>query len=364
MIHESSATKVTIQSIAVIMKNWGAYFLVFFTLILAACASDGGDSTFENTASINIVAQDSNYILSLSNFEIAKDQSFQWTIDGEPLRLTKTADSQFKIASSQVKAGKHTITLVQGDKTVSGVLYKIIALSFKVTKKLPHRSDLFTEGFFLDAEDNLWESSGLDAKSKIFKMRWNGSRWQILDSIKESPEEFGEGISMLNGELVHLYWKNQYLKTFNIHPLKNTRSIPFEGEGWGLCSAGSDALWVSNGSSQLRKIQIQNNQLLTLKTINVNNDIGPITNLNELEEMGDKYVWANIWQSDHIVLIDQTNGNVVADLDLSSLGVQERSASYNAEVLNGIAWNKKDNTLWVTGKYWNNIYILQLNNLP
>jgi glutamine cyclotransferase len=54
----------------------------------------------------------------------------------------------------------------------------------------------------------------------------------------------------------------------------------------------------------------------------------------------------------------------VADLNLSNLGMQERNGSFNAEVLNGIAWNKEDNTLWVTGKYWKNIYILDVSSLP
>ncbi len=346
------------------MKTWGFYLLVLFPILWLACNNTSDNATAENTPSLNIVSQDSSYLVNLTNFEIDNSKACQWTIDGIPVSIQKISDTQYKFASSLVKAGKHNLILFHNEQRISGSIYKIISLHYKVVKTVPHRSDLFTEGFFFDNDYNLWESSGLDGKSKIFKMRWNGGKWTILDSIKEQEDEFGEGISLLNGELVHLYWKNQYLKTFSLLPLKNTKTIPFEGEGWGLCSAGKDALWVSNGSSQLRKIQLNGNQILTLKTINVSNDIGPINNLNELEEMNEKFVWANVWQSDHIVLIDQENGTVLGDLDLSTLGQQERSSSFNAEVLNGIAYHKKDNTLWITGKYWKNIYILELTNLP
>lgn len=346
------------------MNKLVVILLLALAAFTSACNNDSTEDSADLTPSLAIVAQDSNYLITLTNFTINENEQQHWTLDAVKLSPKALGEGKYSIPSKQVAAGKHTLSLVQGTATIQGTLYKISSVSFVLKERIPHRSDLFTEGFFFDNDYNLWESSGLDGKSKIFKMRWNGSKWTILDSLNEQEDEFGEGISLLNGELVHLYWKNQYLKTLNTKPLKVKSTIPFEGEGWGLCSAGKDALWVSNGSSQLRKIQIKDNKLLTLQSINVTNELGPVINLNELEEYNDKYVWANIWQSDHIVLIDMANGAVVADLDLTSLAVQERNASFNAEVLNGIAWHKQDQTLWVTGKYWKNIYILKLTNLP
>lgn len=340
-------------------------FLVQLALFSACNTNESEDgSTNDSSPSLTISTQDSIYVVAINNYRLNGKEATSWTLDGTPIKIKQLPEGQYYINTNEIKAGKHTVSLIQGATSLQGTIYKINNIGYSIAKIIPHRSDLFTEGFFFDEKDNLWESSGLEGRSKILKMRWRIDKWQIIDSINEKPEEFGEGISILNGELVHLYWKNQYLKTFTLSPLKQNTSIPFEGEGWGLCSAGNEALWVSNGSSQLRKIQINDNQLLTLKTINVTNNVGPVINLNELEEMTDKYIWANIWQSDHIILIDQSNGTVLADLDLSTLSMEERNLKVNAEVLNGIAWHKQDRTLWVTGKYWKNIYILKLTNLP
>jgi glutaminyl-peptide cyclotransferase len=74
--------------------------------------------------------------------------------------------------------------------------------------------------------------------------------------------------------------------------------------------------------------------------------------LNELECIGD-YVLANIWQSNQFVVIHIPQQKVVQSFDLNSLAkMAQNKASWPIDVMNGLAWNEKRRTLWITGKYW------------
>ena len=84
----------------------------------------------------------------------------------------------------------------------------------------------------------------------------------------------------------------------------------------------------------------------------------PVANLNELEFINGE-IWANVWQTEFIVRIDPSTGIVRSVVDLS--GLTERTARNGAEaVLNGIAYDKETDRLLVTGKYWSNVFEIEL----
>ena len=82
----------------------------------------------------------------------------------------------------------------------------------------------------------------------------------------------------------------------------------------------------------------------------------PLLLLNELEFInGD--VWANIWKDDQIVIIDPSTGNVKSIIDLSNFS--ERRDRH--DVSNGIAFDRSQNIVYVTGKNWSHVYALELD---
>ena len=84
----------------------------------------------------------------------------------------------------------------------------------------------------------------------------------------------------------------------------------------------------------------------------------PVTRLNELEWI-DGRIWANVWQTDRIVIINPADGVVEASVDLRDLlPLPERRS--DTDVLNGIARNPADGGIWVTGKNWPWIYRIEL----
>jgi len=81
-------------------------------------------------------------------------------------------------------------------------------------------------------------------------------------------------------------------------------------------------------------------------------------NLNEIEWVNGELL-ANIWGTARIARIDPTSGNVTGWIDLSDLARQHVQADPDA-VLNGIAYDRERDRLFVTGKYWNRLYEIDL----
>ena len=80
--------------------------------------------------------------------------------------------------------------------------------------------------------------------------------------------------------------------------------------------------------------------------------------LNELEYIDDR-IWANIYTKDEIIIIDPATGNVEAEIDCKGLLPKELRTG-RTDVLNGIAYNPADGSIYITGKYWPRMYKIAL----
>ena len=107
-----------------------------------------------------------------------------------------------------------------------------------------------------------------------------------------------------------------------------------------------------DGSNKLRFMDTD--VFTEVKTIEVYDDFQVIKNLNELEFING-YIYANVWQTNKIVVIDPENGRVMETIDCSIL-VPEKYIGHIDNVLNGIAYNKETGNLYLTGKYWDVLY--------
>jgi glutamine cyclotransferase len=94
------------------------------------------------------------------------------------------------------------------------------------------------------------------------------------------------------------------------------------------------------------------------RRISVADKSNPIQNLNELEYINGR-IYANIWQSNRIAIINPDNGAVEGWIDLT--GLAERMKNHKkANVLNGIMYDRERNRLFVTGKLWHTLYEIRL----
>jgi len=211
----------------------------------------------------------------------------------------------------------------------------------KVLDSIPHSQTRFTQGLFFDGEE-LWESTGLEGKSKIYRMNKKG---ETFDSIAMLGSHFGEGIAKIGNKMLWLTWHSHLGFILSASPLQILGTFKIDSEGWGLTVWRGNWL-MSNGSSSLFE--------LSPKDMSVTNKIKtPIALLNELEAVGDT-LYANVWHSDSIAVISLPGGNLIKWMDFSEQAKSIRKKHPQAEVLNGIAFDGKN--LWITGKNWPWVY--------
>ena len=167
-----------------------------------------------------------------------------------------------------------------------------------------------------------------------------------------SGEYFGEGIAVVGDKIVQLTWQNYIGFVYDKATFDLLGQFNLTTEGWGLTYNGTHLI-LSDGTSKL--YFLDPNTYQTVGSVNVHDGSMPIANLNELEYInGD--VYANIWEDQKIAIINPQTGQVKAYIDLTGL---YQTNDPNA-VLNGIAYNQQTGQLYVTGKYWPNLYEIQL----
>ncbi|MGB3186461.1 MAG: glutaminyl-peptide cyclotransferase [Ornithinimicrobium sp.] len=238
------------------------------------------------------------------------------------------------------------------------------------------REASFTQGVELLGDGTMVHSRGLYGESGIELLSPTG---EVLGGAELPDDEFGEGVTVVPNEdwdedwpdvgplltAYQLTWKSGVVHTWSLPDLVEGPSLHIDGEGWGLCYDDSrEALWLSDGSSTLQLLSASDLTLLAEITVTEDTGVGSeeIDHLNELECVGGQ-VWANVWQSDDIVLIEPSEqdetGKVVLRLSLTDV-VQAEGPADAANVLNGIAWDSADDSLLVTGKNWEHLYRISL----
>jgi glutamine cyclotransferase len=224
-------------------------------------------------------------------------------------------------------------------------------LDYAVVNTYEHSTDFFTQGL-LFYQERLYESTGQYGESQLIRYADDFSAPRIRRSLE--PRYFGEGIAVHKGQLYLLTWQSQTGFVYDPAAFAPLGSFSYQGQGWGLTSDG-ETLWMSNGSATLNQIDTDGTILSSLL---VTIDGQPLDRLNELEYING-LIFANRWYDNAVYLIDRTNGEVIAQLDLSELAIPQLSGQPN-NVLNGIAWNPEKQTLWITGKNWSEIYELEI----
>ena len=100
-----------------------------------------------------------------------------------------------------------------------------------------------------------------------------------------------------------------------------------------------------------------NEKLETIKTITVKSGENNVKNINELEYINGN-IWANVWLTDQILIINPESGNVIKQLDFS--GIYTKETTDSNDVLNGIAYNPNTGKIYITGKRWDTLFELEI----
>jgi len=225
------------------------------------------------------------------------------------------------------------------------------AYTYQVINKYPHDPTAFTQGLIIH-ENVFYEGTGLYGESSLRAAE--PETGDIIQSISLEPEYFGEGITIHNNHIYQVTWRQNkgFIYTLDLTPVGN---FTISGEGWGL-TTDETYLIMSDGTSTIS--YIDPDTLATTSTITVTYMGEEVYQINELEYI-EGLIYANIWQTDKIAIIDPTAGSVVSWIDLTGL-TDELDHQNGINVLNGIAYDHQTKKLYVTGKLWPNLFEIKL----
>jgi glutaminyl-peptide cyclotransferase len=225
--------------------------------------------------------------------------------------------------------------------------------SYEIINTYPHDPAAYTQGLVYH-EGFLYESTGLHGQSSLRQVDLQTGK--ILKKVELEPQYFGEGLTLFDGRAYQLTWQTQYGFIYQIETFQKLKTFSYQGEGWGLTHDGT-SLIMSNGSNQIRYFNPGNFE--TQRFINVTDGGRPIVNLNELEYINGE-IWANVWMTDRIARIDPGSGRVIAWIDLTGLLPPEARPADTGAVLNGIAYDRDKQRVFVTGKLWPKLFEIRI----
>jgi glutaminyl-peptide cyclotransferase len=253
---------------------------------------------------------------------------------------TKVNDTNVKSNSSINSSPKNTSAAVP-------------TYGYEVVNTYKHDPKAFTQGLVFH-EGFLYESTGQLEESTLRKVELETGK--VLQKLDLPPDVFGEGMTILNGKVYQISWKNGRAWQYNLEDFKLIKEFQYAGEGWGLTHDGKNLL-MSDGTHIIRVINPENFE--TIRTIIVFRENGlPLMQLNELEWVKGE-IWANVWQDSKVARINPENGKILGWIDFTEMTKSEVRDPGN-DVLNGIAYDEKTDRIFITGKLWKKLFEIKL----
>lgn len=224
----------------------------------------------------------------------------------------------------------------------------------EVISERPHDVNAFTQGFEL-VDGSIYESTGRYGESTLREV--DPLTGEVIRSVEVPDEFFAEGLTLVEDRLLQLTWREGTVFAYaldSFEPLETYEN--YDTEGWGMCYDGA-AVYTSDGSNAITVRDAET--LEAVNTLPILFQGQPVTNLNELECVGDT-IYANVWQTDLIIRIDKHDGRIEAVINAAGLLTpEERAALASGATLNGIAYDAENETFLLTGKLWPKVFEVQ-----
>jgi glutamine cyclotransferase len=346
------------------MKKYNFFTFILLSFTLLSCADKNNDAplfSFDESKLKEQYLPEEVLELSIQNNNNKKVDSIAYRINGTIIAVKKGLEKltfelkNQKLGYQNLKAEIY----YEGEKTETSSKIEVTSpiqpslLQYKIINTYPHDPTSFTEGleFF---RDTLYESTGLNGKSYLRKYDYKSGK--IYNQIDLEQQYFGEGITIMKDKIYQLTWKEKtgFIYNANTFKLEKTFTYDKDIEGWGMTNDGTH-LYQTDGTEKIWKKNPATQKMIDY--VNVYSGSSKIPSINELEWINGK-IFCNVWQKDAIAIVNPTSGAVESILDLS--GLRTKIESPNAEVLNGIAYNPKTKTIFVTGKNWDKTFEIQV----
>jgi len=225
--------------------------------------------------------------------------------------------------------------------------------SYKVINTYFHDKAAYTQGLIYE-DGYFYEATGQRGESTLRKVQVKTG--DVVQSFTIPSDVFGEGITIFNDKIIQLSWQKYTGYVYDKRSFKLLTKFNYPTEGWGLTN-NSKNLIMSDGSHNLYFLNTETYS--EIDKLEVYDNKKRVRNLNELELInGD--IYANIYTTDKIAIIDIKTGKVKAYINLSEILPSKDYIQGETDVLNGIAYDKTGDRLFVTGKYWPKLFEIKV----
>lgn len=340
--------------------SYKSFLSLFLVVILFSCKSKY--KFILNTP--KKIQSNKELTISISEKNDKLIDSVQFSIDS---RKIKSKGNSATLKINDYRLGKHTITAIvfYEDKTkkVTKPIYFMAdaapnVYTYKIINTYPHDKNAYTQG--LEFHNGfLYEGTGRKGSSSIRKVELKTGK--VLQQQDLDAAYFGEGITIFNNKVYQLTWQSGIGIVYDLESLKKEKEFKYtkSTEGWGLTNNG-EQLIKSDGTERIWFLNPET--LIEESYIEAYTNTQKVEKLNELEYING-LIYANIWQKNSILIVDPTSGKVEGVANLNSLKAEilkEQTLDDSDEVLNGIAFDKENNRIYVTGKHWSKLYEIEL----
>ena len=350
--------------------------IAFFALLLSACnGSKTNNTTLQTLQSkkrVNLVK-----IITPSNGELftqGKPVEFTFKYINDTItpdsvilylnsrRIGATNVLSKNIKTQSLKLGTHQLKAtawLNGQRQTASAGFKLKAntppkqYKCSVINTFPHDIEAYTQGLFYH-KGHLIESTGQKGMSSL--RRVDIETGKVVQSVNLERQYFGEGTTIYDNEIYQITWTSRKGFVYEPETFNLIRTFDYPTQGWGLTTIGNK-LVMSDGSHTLYFLEPKS--FAETSRIEVYNHEGPVNQLNELEYIDGK-IYANVYLTNLVVIINPKTGMIEGEVDLSNL-LNQNDKHRNIDVLNGIAWDKQNSRLFVTGKNWPKLFEIVIN---
>ncbi len=343
------------------MKNKFSFIAFFIMLMVISACNEGYKFSLETPKKTTLNKVITVTLTEKNNKQVDKVQFF---VNGKEVASEGNSAS---INTKDFGVGKHQISALAfypGKSKKTNNSFEVLAdkapaiYEYKIINEYPHDKKAYTQGLEF-YNGFLYETTGRRGQSTLRKVELKTGK--VLQKIDLDKKYFGEGMTIVNNKIIWLTWQNKKGFVYNVDTFEQEKEFSYNKskEGWGLThsetelikSDGTHKIWFLNPETQEEKraIQVYTNKYA-------------LKDLNELELINGK-IYANKYQQNAIVIIDPNTGIVEGIANLKNLKKEMEKTQKlvpQDEVLNGIAFDKENNRLFVTGKNWGKLFEIEL----
>jgi glutamine cyclotransferase len=349
------------------MKNYNFLFIILLGITLSNCGSkkNGENSifTFDDSKFAAQYQPQEALELGVLNPNSKTVDSVAYFVNDTKIGSKKGLEKiHFELKNQRLGyQNLKAVVYFESENSVATTRIELVSnvepklLNYTIVNTYPHDTGSFTEGLEF-YKDTLYESTGSGNNCISYLRKYDYKTGKVYKQIDLDSKYFGEGITIINNKIYQLTYQEKTGFVYNAATWKLEKTFVYDKdiEGWGMTNDGK-YIYQTDKTEKIWKMDPETQKMIDY--VNVYSGSLKIPSINELEWINGK-IYTNVWQKESIAVVDPKTGSVEKIMDMS--GLRKFINAGPSDFLNGIAYNPKTKTIFVTGKNWDKMFEIRV----